>query len=959
MQGEQTRLYFSERNDHLPNLNPMKQDKAMAISHIESMKSVVSDFGFEVRLKTASKPEPGAENGREVEAKCGPLKITVLPHSASSFVDTVKGFSGGSAGEEKTVSRLLEKADFVSKEAVEYDVGYEMWESAQVAVLGAEMYLLSVLRPRVLAKFDVHRVLDCSIGEAKDGAKELVVNFEHSKAAVRTRNLDTLTEIKFKLTSLREVMREEENEENEEEEVFRERSMQVKVEFEAMELVVVGESFHERGRDFRIQLDRINWESHGQGNSEVGKLSLSGGTIFDDADGVAFLEVKEREEKGGSGLNYSFNYDYGNLQSLVEVESLKVVYKVEYIESFLFLTDFLVIAATTEDSSAGKIGSVPHETNPLEDQVPVRYTSLKRRTRIEVKKTLVEVFYKSHIKCVDVVAGIVGFDVVNEGTLRRISGRFVEFGVFEVNSYPFSFEGKTLGERFALVRLEEEGSFDFDIVLDNGISKGSYKARRLEVNWVQQRCMRFIDFMMYQVLELFYPSLLSLSKHFNRSTIIRSSVATINSSEYMKHEIELSDITINMPSTTNEKIGVTIRSPLCTLSNRRLRTRRLISVSSHFPYPDLESELFFISVENVVVSLFSGSVVSKSFGIKVVVDIPKKLFELGFLYDLIIDECKMQGTFRDEMIRMETAGSGGKKRTGKVLEGIEKQEAINWANTILKETPEDKSGRFGTMYLDGRYHISISTEEIEVDMSNEAINAIYDVTSTNINFDDRMDSVLRNTYVANSDGVMLLLTMDLGKVVAVVHDYIEKSLELLRMSCNGLEFCMNKRSDYVSHMEFSSVDFVAKLSESLNVPKRYNEIINQKKVKKTEVNLLDDIEEEVTKSLTGTIKLTPDYKKDITLELEDCRIVVFSFLMRLLPQLLSLKPVKQHKGYEELDQGLILMNIKVKKAEMCLVSNQEFCLVLDSRFFLTRFSGLPHKLHGGRHIEPSDIVKRH
>lgn len=123
-------------------------------------------------------------------------------------------------------------------------------------------------------------------------------------------------------------------------------------------------------------------------------------------------------------------------------------------------------------------------------------------------------------------------------------------------------------------------------MLDETSTTADVVCKNIVVDWVQQRFMRLIDFIMYQVLEVFYPSLYSFSKYYSRENVIRFALAYLNDPAFVKQNIKLENSEFNLCSTTNmdQKIGFLVERTL--IHNDRLIMKKVINEDevNYFPF---------------------------------------------------------------------------------------------------------------------------------------------------------------------------------------------------------------------------------------------------------------------------------------------------------------------------------------------------------------------------------------
>lgn len=138
-------------------------------------------------------------------------------------------------------------------------------------------------------------------------------------------------------------------------------------------------------------------------------------------------------------------------------------------------------------------------------------------------------------------------------------------------------------------------------------------------------------------------------------------------------------------------------------------------------------------------------------------------------------------------------------------------------------------------------------------------------------------------------------------------------------------------SNYVADVVYKASDFSSRFGSKLGIPDMYLDFIKlpvQSSSQPEDLLALDMSEEIVlAKLFTGRMKVTPDSKKEIEFVYEKANFIVFSFMIRLIIELLSIDDIPEHPGFEGL-VGMLTFQLKIKEAQACFLSGQETCLVV-------------------------------
>lgn len=163
-------------------------------------------------------------------------------------------------------------------------------------------------------------------------------------------------------------------------------------------------------------------------------------------------------------------------------------------------------------------------------------------------------------------------------------------------------------------------------------------------------------------------------------------------------------------------------------------------------------------------------------------------------------------------------------------------------------------------------------------------------------------------------------------MLAVTHDYNQPEVELFSLRLGRFVLVSNKKADLKVDVVFNSNLFEGIFGSTLMIPPKYCQFI--------QVPLAQD---SIASSkmfqgtgFNGNVSITPEGKKEIEFIFEKANIIVFSFLIRFIVELLTLDDVKEHPGFEETKVSVTGFLLRIKDAELCLVSNEESCLVVKS-----------------------------
>ena len=1025
LEGKETKLFYGECAVLLPNLNTMETKNTIVTEIVEKMDMVVADLEFMVRLfKKKIEQAPGVfREIRAVDLLCEPLSVEFVPGSLESLLKLLHTFSRDSSRETKRLDKMLSRAEYSNVEEVEYNHGYEYWEQIYIIVESQTLHLVTTSK-KLLFSQAIAGVFSVAITTEvnQDSRKHLTIKCGTKQIELRSHQLSTLTELKYTLETVMSHLKEEgkalTSHANHSHLANISADYSISLQFRNLQLSVAG--YHSKGTPFFVLVDQSVYRTEFIAGIENGSFLLGGCRILESKNHSTILSLKDPQtiepdsleimspnrlprrttisapdspsrspatlkpvkpvNPSNPALVYKFKYTEGSIESWLEIKALTSAYKVNYIRSLIYLTEFLIENAVAEDIPLPKIsksGSSPNsksntinssskdEVVNLEDPKPIKNSSLKSKTTISVQQVKVEIFYKESLHCVDILTEGISVCIVSHGVSRNFSGTVRGAGIYDLHAYPFrkkEAEYLQLGAKpqkvelpiensrykSSLIRMTKDSYCNFTINMDSNTSSSEYEISGLEINWVQQQAMRLIDFLMYQVLEIFYPTLLSFSSHYSRENIIKFALTVLNDHTFMTQRCRIKNSVVRLVSTTEIDVSLKLSIKEVNLSNGRFILPKVININdlTYFPFGGLESDRWTIDIRGVDLSitepLSTTTPVSEAksvpFDLTVEVDLLKKILELSFLYTIVDDVQSFTPNYKAIFENSDQAYPQSTLKPSTSSQSIREQAKLFLSRSDEKET----------LYVNGRYNINIDTNSTQIVLSNTFINRLYQILGNNINFDDGMDGLLKNTYVESTLGLQVYTRVHINSCIATVPESKNSHIEVFRLGITDFMMFANKRSDYVNEMEFSATEFSATFGSTLGIPTQYLKFIDQSCFSNRQLPLalpkttsdhptLCTVEPYISKNLPvwGSIMMTPDMKKEIEVRFDRARIISFRFLLRLLPELISLVPVKEHEGFEVNIASKISILIKVSAAEICIPSSQEYCLVLSSRHRIT------------------------
>jgi hypothetical protein len=175
---------------------------------------------------------------------------------------------------------------------------------------------------------------------------------------------------------------------------------------------------------------------------------------------------------------------------------------------------------------------------------------------------------------------------------------------------------------------------------------------------------------------------------------------------------------------------------------------------------------------------------------------------------------------------------------------------------------------------------------------------------------------------------------------AVVPDKVDIDVDIFSLFVKDFELVSDKMSNYVCAVTYKATDFSSRLGDKLGISDKYLDFIRLPRpssgVDLLELNPFGGVSTPA-KPFSGQMKVTPDSKKEIEFLYEKANLVVFDFMVRFIVELLSIDDAPQHPGFENV-YSTINFQLRIKEAEVCLLSGKESCLVAKCKLGLMQAS---------------------
>jgi hypothetical protein len=946
LEGKQTRVFFTAENKSLTNLNGQAQDEALVPKFIQKMSLIVSDLAFSIHIfKTAIKIRDIDKRIPTVNLVCQPLKVDLIPKSMESFFAMLLAFYSDSSRQKEKLEKIRRKAELSVTEELEFNLGYENWDKSEIYIDGMYIHIISK-KGKTLGTYQVSEVLDMKLDEGEH-FKRLHLTFLRKKIEFRSVDRNKLSSIMSRITSLQALFKEDTSVQQsggespdknsitqaQQAAAFNDDAI-LGVRFKAMELMVSG--YHAEGIGFQIKLDNASYLSKYIDGIEDGDFKLQSLLIQDKEDGQQIITIRQEEQ----ALTYNFRYQEGSIDSQINIKYIESVYKEDYIRSLLRLMEFIFDNLWKQEPSTETAEDAKNKEVSFEP-APVVLSSARSDFKINMNHSKVLIYYKKQLKSVELISKNIEVGMLTDGPKSILTCDIGDVGLFDLHRYPFREEEykNNVPLKIPLYQMKKGGYIKMKVVMAEEYT-AEIAIKNLVIDWVQQRAMRFIDFLMYQVLEIFYPSLFSFSKYYSRENIIRFSLTVLNEPSFVKQHIVLSNTEMNLCSTTNMDHKLCLAIEKLTIENDRKVIPKIINIDklNYFPFEGLESDIWSIDLQRIRLNIVDEGeqdemhvespdaatrariAASDYYDLHVEVDFLTKFFELGFLYDIVDDfedfdketVEKFNKDFKDTTVRIT--------KTKPSIQQMQEQ-----AKQFIKSEKKER------IYVDGKYNIRITSSSLDLYLSNMLINKLYNISSNNLSFDDGKEALFRNTYITSTKGLQIYLDMRIQNFILRVHDFKDTHFELFNMILGDLNMTLDKKSSYVNLIDFTASSLTGTFNPALQVPPQYQQFLRHTDLDVKELAEVFMRESEIrdVHLVSGKIIMTPDYKKDIEVSFLNVRTIAFTFLLRLLPELLALGEYKEHKGYEDPNYSKINIRVKMPMAEVCLVSNRDSCIVIS------------------------------
>jgi len=957
LEGKQTTLYFSKDPLGLSNLNSLADSPTLISACIHKMKMIVSDLSFSVQISKTTIKATEKTPERKIPTTnllLNPFTVDLIPFSLESFIFMIGDIFKDSSRERERIARIRLKAELAIKEDLEYNTGYENWEQVEAYLENQMLHLVSK-KGHQLGSYRIAVFLDGKIDQI-DKKSKLVVTFRHKKIEFRSSERKWLGELLFKLNSLRNLINEEYKlmMNFDPEQLANTTNLMPQQDFAFSDDAIVGlrlksinllvDGYHPEGISFFIKLENATYVSKYIDGKEQGEFKVQGLSVVDRADSYSIICVKQQEE----AVSYGFVYEEGSISSLVVIKSIESTYKEQYIRSLLRLVEYVLGLVLRDSAKDTGPGASPETANEISfEPAPVKVSSAKSELKVKIGDSKATVFYKQHIKSVVLVSKQIEVMVLVQGVELEVDGLIGDVGLYDLHKYPFKeeFLAESRLLKIPIIQMKKGGFVQFKVHMDDKQTKADVRVKNLMIDWVQQRAMRLIDFLMYQVLEIFYPSLFSFAKYLSRENIIRFALSLLNDPDYVRQSIVLEDTLFNLCSTVNMEQKLSLMIEKTEVTNSRCLLPKVTNKEelAYFPFDELESDVWKVKVTRAHMEIIDEgkanemdieqgeranikSFASDFFDMEVEVDFLTKMFELSFLYDIVEDieqfdaaHLKMFQTLQ-QRLKQSPAVPQQKQVIG--VEEIKSQAKY----FVQKEKKEQ-------LFVNGRYNIKVKMRDFVLYLDNQFINSIYKISGNNFAFDDGKDELFRNTYVNSTQGLQVFMNIDVGNFVAKVSDFNKPQFLIFQMTLGQVSFEIEKKSNFINLVDFDAETICSEFNEEVGIPVQYLQFLKSLSLtdrpdEPTLARLKSKFGSAEKPAMSGTMKMYPDYRKDIEMDLYGIRIIAFNFIIRLLPELLALEPLIEHVGYEDPNYSTISILMRIHEAEVSLVSNRDSCIVV-------------------------------
>lgn len=755
LEGKNAKVYFIDFNIDLPNLNKIITQPSLIQDFLPKMKLVVTDLEFNIDLFDSEyKDDLGqVKLVKNLNFDIHPFKINLFDSALQSLLSLAISIGEDTKREKAFVDKLLKKGEiFKSATGVEYDIGYEVWEQSILVLEGQKMFTVSEDH-RVLASQDISYVTKTGLDQGSDQFWYLHLSFKHKKQTFRSLDKSLLADLRFKIQSIISVIENSKNTSSDEDGTLdKQFESDLIISLQFTEVILAVGNYHKDSTPFEFSLTGAAFSSQNINGKEEGSFQFIDCIVIDHNEKSKILTFESGLTEAKPGLVYKYKYQEGQLDSIVQICTVSLAYKVEYVQSLMKLTE-LIVAYVVEDKKSRSEKSPSRkqsaETYILDDPI-IRRSSAKHSLLITCGSALVDLYFKKDIKSVSLSAQRLKFDISSQGLNSVLSSEITGAKIVDYNCYPYRKGQQPLKEPINLVSLKESGKVMFTFVtteVDQGSGKvetrSDFIISGVVLHWIQQPMLRFVDFIIFQVLEIFYPTLVSFSKYYTKEDIIRGALLHLNGSGFLKQNFQITDGIVDLPSTVDPSKSIRLRVPSLSVENDRLLYRKIANKQKIelLPFEDLETDVWDIKVNQVRLAVLQGSsfpertLTLEPFDFCIRVHYLTKLFELAFLYDLEDDLLNFDAPSLANLKDVEHKGFFPSRKEERPLTDLR-----NYSKKFITAKKKEK------MLIDGRYHVEVSIKKVKAFLTNQLVNLLVEIIGNNINFDDGMDNLLRNRY---------------------------------------------------------------------------------------------------------------------------------------------------------------------------------------------------------------------
>lgn len=752
LEGKSAKVYFAEANVNLDNLNQLVSAPDLLVDLLPRFNLVVTGLEFAIDIgKTDVNKDESIHAVDSVNFAVQPFNINLIDNSLKSLLILALKLSEETKREKAFIDKVMKNGEIVSSvQEIEYDIGYEVWEECDIILEGQQIHIVSHQNKMLSSQsFDALT----SIGlDQRDQIWVLSLTFKRKKVVLRSYDRKCLTELKFKIGSILSIIESDENREKISTAKSFNNDYIMNLKF--TEIVLTVQNYYKNTTPFEIDIKGMLYSSEYFDGVEVGNFQFLECHVSDFSDKGEILKFVSDKQDFLASMTYDYTYKEGSLDSNVIVSRIELTYKVQYVQSLMKLSEIIIeYLAEGQKTKVDKTPSRIHsqQASILDDPI-IRKSTTIQKIRLTCKTAKIDLYYKRDIKSVCLLVRDISVLMNAKGLDSSIVCELKQIECGSYQTYPYRSGSNPLTQAVPMIYLQDSGNMVLKITTkETDTSRGLFKSELdchiidLVVDWIQQPMLRYFDFVLYQMLEVFYPSLISFSKFYNKENIIKQALKDLNDSYYLKKHLTLTNCWVLMPSTIgpSRKLKITIDS--AKVSNSRGYLPKIANKDElrDFPFEELESDIWNVDLRSVGILLVSPDYLDGKACIKdridmnVSVNYPTKLFELSFLHDIEDDLLCFDIDSIKRLHRMNNRQNLVRPKESLSLDEL-RCHAIRYING---ESSREK------IYVDGRYHLDIRADKMELLLTNQLVNTLAEILGNNITFDDGMDALLTNTYV--------------------------------------------------------------------------------------------------------------------------------------------------------------------------------------------------------------------